>query len=310
MLNYWSPGLRRVAQGSTFEAIGKAELRNLKVVVPPRSEQHRIAEILDTIDDAIQATEALIAKLRRARAGLLHDLLTRGIDEHGHLRDPDAHPEQFKGSPLGRIPREWRVIRMDALCSNIVDCPHTTPVIEPEGVLMARTSEIRDGMFNTAAAPRVSWKNYRSRITRLEPSPGDIVFTREAPVGEAFIIPDGMQLCLGQRTMLLRPDRTKVNGDYLIAQVYSGAVRGRIEQMVAGTTNPHLNVADVRAFVVPTPDTTEQLLISNILDTHDARVRSEIAYRDKLHLSKRGLMDDLLSDRVRAYDLAAVEIAK
>ena len=59
------------------------------------------------MDEAIAKTEAVIAKLKQVRAGLLHDLLTRGLDEHGQLRDPIAHPEQFQDSPLGRIPREW-----------------------------------------------------------------------------------------------------------------------------------------------------------------------------------------------------------
>lgn len=102
--------LTRSVQGSTG-------LRNLSghavqgIVVPayPLPEQRRIAEILDTVDEAIRKTEQVIAKLKLIKQGLLHDLLTRGIDENGELRDPVRHPEQFKDSPLGRIPREWEV---------------------------------------------------------------------------------------------------------------------------------------------------------------------------------------------------------
>jgi type I restriction enzyme S subunit len=64
---------------------------------------------LDTADAAIQQTEVLIAKLKQMKAGLLHDLLTRGIDEQGQLRDPIAHPEQFKDSPNGWLPLQWAV---------------------------------------------------------------------------------------------------------------------------------------------------------------------------------------------------------
>ena len=70
---------------------------------------HAIAAVLETVDEAIAKTEAVIAKLKQVRAGLLHDLLTRGLDENGQLRDPVAHPEQFQDSPLGRIPREWEI---------------------------------------------------------------------------------------------------------------------------------------------------------------------------------------------------------
>ncbi len=104
ILTYWSKDLCRVAQGSTFKAVSKGDLQNLHVLLPPLpSEQRRIAEILDAADEAIRQTERVIAKLRQVKAGLLHDLLTRGLNEHGRLRDPQAHPEQFKNSPLGRI---------------------------------------------------------------------------------------------------------------------------------------------------------------------------------------------------------------
>jgi hypothetical protein len=72
-------------------------------------EQFRIAEILDTLDAAIREAEAVVAKLKKVKAGLLHDLLTRGLDEHGQLRDPARHPEQFQGSPLGYIPKSWDI---------------------------------------------------------------------------------------------------------------------------------------------------------------------------------------------------------
>ncbi len=74
---------------------------------PEPSEQQRIAHVLDTVDEAIAKSEAVIAKLKQVRAGMLHDLLTCGLDENGELRDPIAHPEQFKDSPLGRIPKVW-----------------------------------------------------------------------------------------------------------------------------------------------------------------------------------------------------------
>ncbi|MBP7528647.1 MAG: restriction endonuclease subunit S, partial [Syntrophorhabdaceae bacterium] len=71
------------------------------------TEQSRIAYVLDTIDEAIARTEVMITKLKQVRAGMLHDLLSYGLDEHGQLRDPITHPEQFKESLLGLIPREW-----------------------------------------------------------------------------------------------------------------------------------------------------------------------------------------------------------
>jgi type I restriction enzyme S subunit len=81
--------------------------------IPPKCEQTKIAEILSTVDRAIEQTEALIAKQERIKTGLMQDLLTRGIDEHGNLRSETTHA--FKDSPLGRIPVEWEVKPISAI---------------------------------------------------------------------------------------------------------------------------------------------------------------------------------------------------
>jgi len=107
-VNKRSGELARVSQGTTFEAIGKRELHNLEVYSPELPVAAKIAEVLDTLDAAIRGTEAVVAKLRAMKQGLLHDLLTRGIDANGDLRPP--HPEAphlYHHTPLGWLPKEW-----------------------------------------------------------------------------------------------------------------------------------------------------------------------------------------------------------
>jgi type I restriction enzyme S subunit len=96
--------------GSNYPAINSNAVRDHEVLVPPYSEQTKIAEVLSTVDWAIEQTEALIAKQQRIKTGLMQDLLTRAIDEHGNLRSEQTH--EFKDSPLGRIPVEWEVKRL------------------------------------------------------------------------------------------------------------------------------------------------------------------------------------------------------
>jgi type I restriction enzyme S subunit len=106
----------RLASGTTFLEISKADFSRIRTNRPKHPEQRRIAFVLDTMDEAIAKTEAVIAKLKQVRAGLLHDLLTRGLDENDQLRDPIAHPEQFQDSPLGCIPRDWVTAEIATLC--------------------------------------------------------------------------------------------------------------------------------------------------------------------------------------------------
>ncbi len=120
LLRFHAPELDRLSIGSTVRGITTNDLLALPLQYAKKPEQSRIAAVLDTVDEAIAKTEAVIAKLRQVRAGLLHDLLTRGLDKNGQLRDPIAHPEQFQDSPLGRIPREWGVQALrDCLIGNL-----------------------------------------------------------------------------------------------------------------------------------------------------------------------------------------------
>jgi type I restriction enzyme S subunit len=292
------------AAGSTRSRISRSNLGRLPLPRPPRDEQSAIGRVLDTLDTTVRQTEAIIEKLKQVKQGLLHDLLTRGIDVNGELRPPQSQaPHLYIDSPLGWIPREWTISSIEDASLGVVDCPHSTPSFREEGVLVARTMHIKSGVFLERLASRVSEIEYHERIARLCPEPGDVIFTREAPVGEAFVVPTGMRICLGQRVMLLRPRPDKLLGEFLIAQIYSGAVADRIAALTAGTTNPHLNVAEVRQFVVPLPPMGEQVAIGRHLSLLDARMRAESAELDKLIVMKSGLMDDLLTGRVRVTAL-------
>ena len=77
---------------------------------PPLPEQQKIAEILETVDNAIEKTEKIIEKYKRIKQGLMQELLTKGIDENWQIRSEKTH--KFKDSPLGRIPEEWEVVRL------------------------------------------------------------------------------------------------------------------------------------------------------------------------------------------------------
>ena len=103
------------ASGSTRYGLPISAIETVEIPTPPKPEQTKIAEILSTVDRAIEQTEALIAKQQRIKTGLMQDLLTRGIDEHGNLRSEQTH--QFKDSPLGRIPVEWEATQIGNVAS-------------------------------------------------------------------------------------------------------------------------------------------------------------------------------------------------
>ena len=280
--------------------ISLANVNEFFINAPPLPQQRKIARILTTLDNLITQTEALIAKYQAIKQGLMHDLFTRGVDATGKLRPPQSEtPELYKQSELGWIPKEWEVCRLEAVSLAIVDCPHSTPEYLTDGVLVARTSQIKDGRFESVSASYVSELEYFVRVSRLEPRPDDVIFTREAPVGEAFVIPYGMRICLGQRVMLVRLDAERCEPHFFLQLIYTSKMRQRFDQQTGGTTNPHLNVVDIRELQIVVPALREQVAISRQMMKLVAKCNAEMQYLTKLRTTKSGLMQDLLTGKVR-----------
>ena len=184
---------------------------------------------------------------------------------------------------------------MSEVCSDIVDCPHTTPHFTRDGIPVIRTTAVRDGSFVKEEITYTSKEEYEERVSRLVPQSGDIVFTREAPVGEAFVIPNGMRLSLGQRTMLLRPQSKVLNAFYFVCLLYEPSFRRKLMVLAGGSTNPHLNVAEVRDLSIPLPPIEEQHTIAECVSTLDARLLAGQANLAQLELVKSALSQSLLT---------------
>jgi type I restriction enzyme, S subunit len=233
-IEFYLPSLTAASHGSTMQHITRKELQRFGAPCPDsKPEQTKIAEILSTVDRAIEQTEALIAKHQRIKSGLMQDLLTRGIDEHGNLRSEDTHP--FKNSPLGRIPEGWAVTPAHELCDAVLDCKNRTPPTSSEGHPVIRTPNVRDGEFVFADLVYTDPLSYEICVTRGKPRSGDVVITREAPFGEACQIPsDLVDPCLGQRIMMYQTNLGKLRPDYLVCAIYSEAVQAKLLACLAG----------------------------------------------------------------------------
>ncbi|WP_081480119.1 restriction endonuclease subunit S [Pseudomonas sp. PAMC 25886] len=275
------------------------ELAKVKIPLPTVPQQKKIATILSATDTAIEKTEALIAKYQQIKIGLMRDLFDRGVLPNGQLRPSrNEAPELYQETAVGWIPSQWQLCSLESACQAIIDCPHSTPQFTQDGVLVARTMHIKDGVFLEATASRVSESEYIARVSRATPIPGDVILTREAPVGEAFVIPKGMRICLGQRVMLIKPSPMVLNGEYLVEQIYGGKLSTRIYELTAGTTNPHLNVADVRALTIVLPPYAEQLAMSARIKAINLEIQTIRNSLEKTRQQKFGLMHDLLTGKV------------
>ena len=291
------------ASGSTRYGLPISAIEDVEIPTPPKPEQTKIAEILSTVDRAIEQTEALIAKQQRIKTGLMQDLLTRGIDEHGNLRSEQTH--QFKDSPLGRIPIEWDW-KVLGLIIEIIDCKHYTPAYVEDGIPVIRPRNIKDSGFDLADLDYVTEKGYAFLTDKHEPSDGDIVFSRNASFGVPVYVEGMGQFCIGQDVVVMR--RKAVDTRFIFNALKSNPINRQIMNVSGGSTFGRIDLGAIRNLKVAFPKgDDEQVEIAKRLSKCDvARQMVELELA-KLHSLKTALMQDLLTGRKRVLPLLEAE---
>ena len=291
-----------MASQTAQPALTLGRFKGLMIPVPTLPEQRRIAEILDTAGDAVREAERVIAKLRQVKTGLLQDLLTRGLDAEGRPRDPEAHPEQFKDSPLGRIPGEWEVAKLRDISAKITDRDHTTPIYVDQGILMVSPINFfgEEGI-NFAACRKITLSAHQLNSRKTDIIPSDIIMHRiGAGLGQVRLVTDHMpEFSILHSLAMIRPDRSRILPKYLLWAFRSDAAQHQIGLGIQSIGVPDLGLEKIGNLHFPMPILEEQERLINTLDSIAVRIRAEEADQAKLRQLKRGLMEDLLTGRVR-----------
>lgn len=302
----WSESRHRLEQkstGSTVLGIKQSVFRKVLFRFPSLPEQRCIAAILNTIDSTIAHTTTLIAKLKQMKAGLLHDLLTRGLDENGELRDATQHPEQFKDSPLGRIPKDWELLKLESLLNGRPKNGYSPKEVnEWTGTLMLGLGCLTEEGFEPLQlknAPRNNFKIYTALL-----SDGDFLLSRSNTrerVALAGIYSDVGVPCIYSDLMMRLSINEKTSNLFLDLLLRHSPVRKQLTGNAQGTSGSMVKISSqtVMQTLAALPYLKEQAQIIKCIDTHNTRIRTEEAYLKKLKLQKQGLMHDLLTGKVR-----------
>jgi len=310
--DYWSwigNTLRTGAQPN----VNAAEYKQLPLPAFSPPEQRKIARILTTSDNLIEKTEALIAKYLAIKQGMMHDLFTRGVDEHGHLRPSYAEaPDLYHQTPLGWIPKQWEAVRLG---------DHTT-VKARLGWKGLKSEEYVDDGYIFLATPNLKANqidfenvNYISKW-RYDESP-----EIQLRVGDVLIVKDGSTLGISNYVRYL-PRPTTVNGsiavvrteptlfhEFLYHFVNGHAFQKLITLKKAGLGVPHLFQADLREFAISLPPLPEQQKIADLLTRADSGIEDNQLSLEKYKALKAGLMQDLLTGKVRVQVDKSDEVA-
>ena len=286
-------GVDQAIKGAT---LNKQKLKKILFEYPKSErEQAKIAEVLSTVDRAIEETEALIAKQQRIKTGLMQDLLTRGIDEHGDLRSEQTH--EFKDSPLGRIPVEWELrslsqcVRADApICYGILmpgqDVDNGVPVIKVKDIVGGRI--VQDNLLLTDR--RIDRQYRRSRLRS-----GDLVITIRGTTGRLAVVPpelDGANITQDTARVRLSDDHS---ARFCFYCLQSESAQVQIALHTIGQAVKGINIGDVKRLLLAMPSLHEQERLANRFEGLEKTTYATSRALAKLTSTKAGLMKDLLT---------------
>lgn len=283
--------LDSAVKGST---LNKHKLEQLELQLPSLPEQCRIAEILDTADEAIQSTERLVAKFEQARQGLLRDLLTWGTD---WAKKPH-HFEKDTGSRYNSLPPGWSIATLGQV-AKYVTYGFTNPMpTTDDGPWLLTAADIGYGYVNLARARHTSDGAFnRSLTNKSRPKPGDILITKDGTLGRvAKLRSDGVRV--NQSVAVVRLVAADW-ADYVVNYLLSPMGQDAMLTDSGGSTIKHLYITKLAKLPIPFPPKMEADRIVDVAKQWESVQLLESERLEKLHLVKQGLMNDLLTGRIR-----------
>jgi type I restriction enzyme, S subunit len=300
-LHQWDllQGVDQAIKGAT---LNKEKLKKITFEYPTSTvEQTKIAEILSTVDRAIEQTEALIAKQQRIKTGLMQDLLTRGIDEHGNLRSEQTH--KFKDSLLGRIPVEWEEMKLSEATSKLITYGIVQPGGHvPDGVPFVQTKDLTRGQLESRLMDRTS-HYIHAAYQRSAIHTGDIVIGIRASVGFVAEVPAELNSANISRGVARLSPSKRLLGRYLYWIVQAAHIQNSIKMEIKGSTYPEITLPALRNILIPVPNTGEQDKVAKSLDNSGKYIRHTEIRLTKLRSLKTALMQDLLTGKKRVTTL-------
>jgi len=302
--------------GSTREKLNQAILRSILLPLPPLPEQQKIAEILETVDNAIEKTDAIIEKYRRIKKGLMADLLTGKIRliPYGHseaegeefplFTSPEAKKfvigdktfvavpnQRWKNTPIGKIPEDWEVKKLGE-AFNIKAGGDISKLLYSD----TKDEKFKYPIFSNTLENKGLY-GYSDKFTYPE---NCVTITGRGTLG--YAIPRFEKFNAIIRVLVLIP---KLNVDITFISEY---INNSIYFVIESTGVPQLTAPKVAEYYVPLPPLPEQQLIADVLSQVDEVIEKEIQYEEKLERIKKGLMEDLLTGKVRVNNLIKEDI--
>ena len=221
-------------------------------------------------------------------------LIKEGKIKRSRKAKDTADTPHYENVPF-EVPNTWVWTTLDSICILIEDCCHSTAKNEGNGYPLIRTSNVGIGYLILDNVHRVSETIYKKRNVRATPQANDIIYAREAPAGNAALVKENEYVCLGQRTVLIRP--MFVNPKWLTYIINSPTIRRLLINQATGSTVLHVNMESIRSLRLPIPSLTEQ---NRIVD----KIEEIITFIDTIELDTTNLRSAVERIKLEVLSLA------
>jgi type I restriction enzyme S subunit len=276
----------------------------IPVPIPGAEEQATIVRFLDNADwrirRYIRAKRRLIALLNEQKQAIISRMVTRGLDPNASL----------KSSVVGEVADAWSVLALKRVLRKLIDCEHkTAPATDASDYRVVRTTAVRSGRLRLTGTYCTTREAFQEWTRRGLPEAGDVIFTREAPAGEACLVPAEHRVCLGQRTVLMKVNPDKYDPEFLISMIYAGPPADRIRLASQGSTVGHFNIDDIADMKVLVPSLSEQRAIVTAVkgETESLELAMERAEQelDLFREYRARLIADVVTGKLDVREVAA-----
>ncbi len=288
-LQYDRKWIKSKGQTGTQSNLNSGIVKKTNIIIPPLPEQCRIAEILSTVDDAIQKTDKVIEKAERLKKGLMQDLLTKGIG-HTEFKEVQIGPKKMK------IPNDWKLVKIQDVASKFISggTPSTDNDEYWGGNIPWTTNAYVKGPYFSDGKRHITKKGLENSSAQLVEKE-NILFGTRVNVGNVAL--SGVIMAISQDITGIILEKEKVDKDYIFW--FLSYAQPIVKQFQQGSTIKGILVGDVKSFEIPLPPLPEQRRIAEILSSLDYKIQKERSYKERLQHLKKGLMQDLLTGKVR-----------
>lgn len=284
--------------GTAQPKLNQEKLSSIKILIPKLKEQEKISQILSNIDMNIKKTEQAIAKYKQVKKGLMDDLLTGKVRIKDGKRFRETNFKNIKG--VGEIPWDWEVKTLVDICAQIKDGTHGTHKDVANGIPLLSAKDIKNGKVNIPRdCRRISECDYDAIHKNYKLQKNDLLITIVGTIGRMAIIENGSERFTFQRSVGIMRLKNEDFYKYIYYYMNLEKYQRQLEKLVNASVQGGIYLGSLGGTYIAKPLLNEQKDIANVLSSQDYRIKKEEEYLEKLKKLKSGLMEDLLTGKVR-----------